>query len=492
MFSEIVSGISLFASWQAFSLVLIAIPIGLIFGVLPGLSGLTALAILIPFVYGMDPFIGLAFLISAHAITTTSGSLPSIFLGIPGTPPSAATVIDGYPLSKKGRGGYASGAAVSSSAIGGVLGCIAFALLIPVLQPIILSFGSPETFILMLIGLLFLATVGSGSVWLGLTAGMLGIFLSFFGYESISGIPRFWLGTEYLLDGLSLIPIALGLFAIPEIIKLVQSGKSISENKNERISYKDVFFGIRDTIKHWYTVLQSSIIGIIVGIVPGVGGETAPFVAYGAAKKKSKNPELFGHGSIEGVIAPESTNNSKDGGALVPTLALGIPGSSGMAILLGGFIVMGIQPGPEFLRNNMDIGIGLAFVLGFSNILGALLVLIFLPFLAKVTLIPGRVLAPILLMLVVLGSYSIMNSLLDVVFTLLFGAIAYGFDKINLSRPALLLGFVLGASVERYLNLSLNFHGPGFLFRPITMTIIGLAILVILSPYIIKRYKRKA
>mgnify|MGYP005810678091 CR=1 FL=1 len=492
MWSNIIDGLGLFSNWQALSAVLIAIPIGLIFGILPGLSGLTALAILIPFVYGMEPFVGLAFLIAAHAVTTTSGALPSILLGIPGTPPSAATVIDGYPLSKQGRGGYASGAALASSAIGGVLGCVAFALLIPILQPIILSFGSPETFILMLIGLLFLASVGSGSTWSGLVAGMFGIFLSFFGYEAISGIPRFWMGSEYLLDGLNLIPIALGLFAVPEIIKLIQNGKPIaSEADNRSIAFSDVFSGMRDTLKHWITVVQSALIGIIVGLVPGVGGETAPFVAYGAAKKRSKEPKKFGDGAIEGVIAPESTNNAKEGGALVPTLALGIPGSSGMAVLLGGFIVMGIQPGPEFLRNNSDIGIGLAAVLGFSNVLGALLVILFMPYLARVTLIPGRILAPILLMLVVLGAYTTHNSFIDVIFTLLFGLVAIALEKAKLSRAALLLGFVLGAAVERYLNLSLNFHGPAFIFRPITLTIIIIAAVIFIFPYISKLVRKR-
>jgi putative tricarboxylic transport membrane protein len=205
----ILGGLALFARTDALIAIMIAVPIGLVFGVLPGLSGLTTLAILIPFIYGMEPFVGLAFVIAAHAVTTTSGAIPSILIGIPGTPPSAATVIDGFPLSQKGRGGYACGAALMASAVGGVMGCIIMAILLPVLQPIILSFGAPETFMLILIGLLFLASVGSQSIWKGLIAGVFGIFLSFVGYEAISGVPRFWLGYEYFLDGFRLVPLAL-------------------------------------------------------------------------------------------------------------------------------------------------------------------------------------------------------------------------------------------------------------------------------------------
>lgn len=487
MFDALLGGLELFARVDALVAILIAVPIGLVFGVLPGLSGLTTLAILIPFIYGMDPFVGLAFVIAAHAVTTTSGAIPSILIGIPGTPPSAATVIDGYPLSQQGRGGYACGAALVSSAVGGVMGCIMMALLLPILQRIILSFGSPETFMLILIGLLFLASVGSTSIWKGLIAGVLGIFLSFVGYEAISGVPRFWMGSEYLLDGLRLIPLALGLFAIPEIVELTKHGRPIAVSMpKDSLRQREIWRGAAEVFRNWKITGQSGIIGVLVGIIPGVGGETAPFVAYGAAQKISKNPKAFGKGAIEGVIAPESTNNSKEGGALVPTLALGIPGGAGMAILLGAFIVLGLQPGPEFMRNNMDIGMGLAVVLGFANVIAALAMILVMPYLARVTQVPGRILAPLLLCLVVLGAYSSANNWMDVVFALGFGVVGYVLKSLNFSRAALLLGFVLGASVERYFSLSMNLYGIEFLLRPITLTLIALTALVLALPAILR------
>lgn len=491
MLDAVMGGLRLFATGDAFLAIIIAVPIGLVFGVLPGLSGLTALAILIPFIYGADPFVGLAFLVAAHAVTTTSGAVPSILIGIPGTPPSAATVIDGYPLAQQGRGGYACGAALMSSAIGGVVGCIVMAMLLPVLQPIIMSFGSPETLMLILIGLLFLASVGSTSIWKGLVAGILGIFLSFFGYEAVSGVPRFWLGAEYFLDGLRLIPLALGLFAIPEVVDLTKHGRPIANKAPEgALTQREIWKGAYETVRHWKITAQSSLLGVLVGIVPGVGGETAPFVAYGAAQKISSEPKKFGKGAVEGVIAPEATNNSKEGGALVPTLALGIPGGAGMAVLLGGFIVLGLQPGPQFMRDNMDIGLGLAMVLGFANILAAATMIILMPYLARVTRIPGHVLAPLLLVLVVLGSYTSNNDPLDVVFALAFGVVGYVLKSLNFSRAALLLGFVLGASAERYLALSLNLYGPGFVMRPITLTLICLTVLFLAFPLIRRLVRR--
>ena len=488
MLATIADGLGLFLAPAPFLAILIAVPIGLIFGVLPGLSGLTALAILIPFVYGMDPFTGLAFLVAAHAVTTTSGAVPSILLGIPGTPPSAATVIDGYPLAQAGRGGYACGAALASSAVGGVIGCLVMMVLLPVLQPVILAFGSPETFVLIVIGLLFLASVGSDSLPKGLIAGVFGIFLSFIGYEAVSGVPRFWFGAEYLLDGLDLIPLALGLFAVPEIVALTRSGRPIAaETPPGSLGQREIWRGAAEVARHWRTTLQSSLIGVFVGIVPGVGGETAPFVSYGAAQKTvgADARRRFGRGAVEGVIAPEATNNAKEGGALVPTLALGIPGGAGMAVLLGAFIVLGLQPGPDFMRQSMDIGIGLAFVLGFANLLAAAAMILAMPWLARVTAIPGHVLAPSLMVLVVLGAYASGSDPLDVVFALAFGIVGHVMKVLSFPRAALLLGFVLGASAERYLSLSLNFHGLGFVFRPIVLGLIAATLAVFLLPPVI-------
>lgn len=482
MFDSLVGGFLLFLDVDVLVAMAIAIPIGLVFGILPGLSGITALAVLLPFVYGMEPLAGLAFLLSAHAITYTGGSVTAIVLGIPGSPPNAATVIDGFPLSQKGQSGYAIGAALTSSALGGVVGVAALVVVLPFLQPIVTSFGSPETFLLALLGITYLAVLGQGAMVKGLIAGGLGIFLALFGYQRITGVPRFWLESDYLLDGFRLIPLVIGLFAIPEILAL-STGRAIApDHSAAQLSWRQVWAGVRAATGARWLLLRSSLIGVFVGIVPGVGGETATFVAYAAAKQTAANPDQFGNGAIEGVIAPESANNAKEGGALIPTLALGIPGSAGMVVLLGGFLLLGLDPGPDFLDNHMDTAVGLALVLALANVVAALLVFALASQIIKITVVRGTVLAPLLLVLIVLGTYSAGNDPADVLFVFVFGALGYVLKEFDYSRPALLLGFVLGPLLETYLHISLQAYGPWFFTRPIALAIAALIVLGLAWP----------
>lgn len=471
-------------------LILAAIPIGLVFGILPGLGGLTAIAILIPFIYGMDPLPGLAFLLAAHAVIYTGGSVTAIMLGIPGSPPNAATVMDGYPLSQQGRAGYAIGAALTASAVGGVIGVVVLILLLPFLQPVVEAFASPETFFLALLGIAFIGAMGESHPLKGLIAGALGIFLASFGTQQVTGVPRFWLGTDYLLDGFRLVPLALGLFAVPEIIVMMSTGRSVAPPDGGRqILWSQVGAGVAAVFRRGWLTLRSSIIGVFVGIIPGVGGETSPFVAYAAARQASAEPERFGQGSIEGVIAPESSNNAKEGGALVPTLAFGIPGSAGMALLIGGFLVLGLEPGPEFLKRHLDLAFGLALVVAVANILAAAVMLALATKISLITRIHGYVLGPLLLVLVVLGAYSTQNNAVDVWFVFVFGVLGYLMRELHFSRPALLLGFVLGKPLETYLHISLEAYGPLFFTRPLSLLIAALTLAGVLWPLLRKQRK---
>jgi TctA family transporter len=463
---------------------LFGLPLGLIIGLLPGLSGITAFAFLIPFTFGMSPMVGLAFLLAAYAAVSQGGSMTAIILGVPGEVPNAATVIDGYEMTKQGRAGEAIGAALMGSALGGLFGCVLLAILLPILQPIILSFASPENFFLALAGIAFIAVLSSGSPAKGLIAGALGIFMSLFGYSPTDGVPRFWLGIDYMLDGFRLVPLALGLFAVPEIYALLASGKTIAQGDKamEPISLRQVVRGGLAVFSHLGVFFRSSAIGSVIGIMPGVVGATAPFVAYATAKQTSPNPETFGTGRIEGVIAPESSSNAKEGGALVPTLALGIPGSASMALMLGAFVILGLQPGPEFLVKHMDLAFGLAVILAFGNIGSSVLMFLLSRYLIYITLVPGKALAPILLVLIVIGAYSGENNFIDVIFVFIFGALGIAMVRLGYNRPALLLGFVLGETIERYYQVSLNAYGPFFFMRPISLTIIALALLALIWP----------
>ena len=462
---------------------LLGLPLGLIIGLLPGLSGITAFAFLMPFTFGMSPLIGLAFLLSAYAAVSQGGSMTAIVLGVPGEVPNAATVIDGYAMTKQGRAGEAIGAALMASALGGLFGCVLLAILLPILQPIILSFASPENFFLALAGIAFIAVLSAGAPIKGLIAGALGIFMSMFGYSPTDGVPRFWLGIDYMLDGLRLVPLAMGLFAVPEILVLMSSGKTIARGGTmEPISFHQVIKGGLAVFKHLALFFRSSALGSIIGIMPGVGGATAPFVAYAAGKQMSKDPESFGTGRIEGVIAPESSSNAKEGGALVPTLALGIPGSASMALMLGAFIVLGLQPGPEFLIKHMDLAFGLAMILAFGNVASSVLMFLLSKSLVYVTRVPGNVLAPILLVLVTLGTYSAENNPIDVLFVFIFGILGVTMLRLGYNRPALLLGFVLGETIERYYQVSVHAYGPTFFMRPISIAIIVAALVCMLWP----------
>jgi TctA family transporter len=471
-----------------FVIMLAAIPFGLVFGIVPGLSGLTALAILLPFIYGMEPLAGLALLLSAHAVIYTGGSVSAILLGIPGSPPNAATVVDGYPMARQGRGGQAMGAALMASGLGGVFGVLVLVAILPVLEPIVLSFGSPETFFLALMGVTFIAVVGEGPMQKGLIAGALGIFLALFGYQSVTSVPRFHFGSDYLLDGFRIIPLALGLFAIPELIALSAKGKSVAQQGDvSQVTFRHVMEGCAAVLTHWWLFLKSSAIGAIVGIVPGVGGETSPFVAYAAAKQSSRTAASYGKGNIEGVIAPESSNNAKEGGALVPTLAFGIPGSTGMALLLGGFLILGLEPGPEFLKEHMDLGVGLAMVVAIANILAAAVMILLAKYIARLTFVRGHILAPLLIAVVVLGTYASKNNEMDVVYVFIFGALGYLMKELNYSRAPLILGFVLTNSIESYLHISLRSFGATFFLRPISLLIIALLVLGIAWPSLMRR-----
>jgi TctA family transporter len=460
----------------------IALPIGLVVGLLPGLSGLSAFAFLIPFTFGMHPLVGLGFLLASYAAVSQGGSMTAILIGVPGEVPNAATVIDGYQLSKAGRAGEAIGAALMASALGGLFGCVLLLVLLPVMQPVILAFASPENFFVALAGIAFIAVLSAGAPVKGLIAGALGVFFSLFGYDPTEGIPRFWLGFDYMLDGIRLVPLALGLFAIPEILALMSTGKSISQGTVEPISFRQGFKGALSVFKYWGTFLRSSAIGSVVGIMPGVGSSAATFVAYAAARSASKEPEQFGRGSIEGVIAPESSSNAKEGGALVPTLALGIPGSASMALLLGAFLIFGLQPGPEFLAKHMDLALGLALILAIANVGSSVLMFALSNFLTYITRIPGHILAPILLVLVVIGAYAAENNIGDVAFVFILGALGVAMERFGYNRPALLLGFVLGELLERNLEISLAAYGPFFFLRPISLAIIVAALACMLWP----------
>ncbi len=470
------------AGYDPFIFMMVGIAIGFAVGILPGLGGATTLALMLPFIYTMDPTTAFAFLLGSHAVTATTGDITSVLFGVPGEGITAATVVDGHAMAKRGEAGRALGAALMSSLVGAIFGAFALALAIPIVQPLVLSIGAPEFLMLSVLGITFLASLSGGNLAKGLTMGGFGLMLAMVGLDAITSVSRFTLdpilGNQnalFLWDGLSLVAVTVGLFAIPEIIELGTQGSSIARDTPNRLG--GVMQGVRDTFRHWKLVLRCSAIGTYIGLIPGLGGGPAQWVAYAHAAQSGSNEIRFGQGAVEGVLGPGAANNSKEGGSLVPTIAFGVPGSVGMAILLGAFIIQGIVPGPDLLNPDKHLTLTFSFVwiIVLSNIVTVGFSFLFLKQLARVTFVKGTYLIPFLLLLIFLGGFAVKNSFGDMIVVLLFGALGWLMIRYDWQRPPLLLGLVLGRIAADNLFLTTKIYGMSWVARP-GVIIIGIMI----------------
>lgn len=483
MFSAALEGLKGVFAPQAFWLMMFGVVLGNIVGFVPGLGGNFLLAVLIPFVFGMNPVAAFALLLGAHAVTATGGSISAILFNTPGTGPNAPTCFDGFEMTKKGQAGRALGAALWSSAVGGVIGAVALMAAIPVMRPIVLSFGPPEFFMLTVLGICFIGSLGGESPIKGLLAGLLGLSLSLVGEDPSTGVVRFAFGSLYLWDGIKQVPVVIGLFAVAEMIALGIKGGSLVSG--EMAEVKDsVWQGVVDVFRHWWLTVKCSVMAVIIGFLPGLGGEAAAFFTYGYAQRTSKSRETFGKGNVEGVIAPEAANNAKEGGALIPTVGFGVPGSSGMAILLGAFLILGLTPGPKMLREHLSLVFAMAWTLAIANVIGAVQTLVFAKPMARLTFLRGSLLIPLVLLFAVLGSFTTSNSMGDLMVTLVFGILGYFMKEYGYPKAPLVLGLVLGRIAEVNLHISYTLFGLGFLLRPITFVLLLLVLWSVIGPVI--------
>src|SRR5579885_385997 len=385
-------------TWPTFGFMLVGIAIGFAVGILPGLGGPTALALMLPFIFDMKPVDAFAFLLGMLSVTATTGDITSVLFGVPGEATTAATILDGYPMTKRGEAGRALGAALMSSLVGAVIGAFALAAVIPVVQPLVLSLGTPEFFMLAIVGITFVASLSSGAVRRGLIAGGLGLLLSFVGLDPQSGTQRFTFGLLYLWEGVSLIPVTIGLFAVPEIIELAVKGTSIAERRVGEIG--GVLQGVKDTFRYWGVTVRCSLLGTFVGMIPGLGGSIAQWLAYAHAVQSSPDKSRFGQGDVRGVLGPGAANNSKEGGNLITTVAFGIPSTVVMAILLGAFLIQGLVPGPDMLTKNLHITFSLVWIIVVTNIITVGVCFLFLNQLVKITYVRAHLLVPFLILLI--------------------------------------------------------------------------------------------
>jgi putative tricarboxylic transport membrane protein len=468
---------------HAFFFMLVGIFIGFWVGILPGLGGAATLALMLPFIYNMDPTSAFAFLLGSSAVTATTGDITSVLFGVPGEGISAATIVDGHPMAKNGEAGRALGAALMSSLVGAIFGAFALALALPVVGPLVLSIGSPEFFMLAILGITFLAALSGGNIVKGFVAGGFGLTLSMVGLDPVRGAPRFILepvlGEDlslFLWDGVALVSVAVGIFAIPEIIDIAVQGTGIAREKVGKLG--GVMEGVKDTFRHWWLVIRCSALGAYVGFLPGIGGGTAQWIAYAHAVQSSPDKDRFGKGAVEGVLGPGAANNSTRGGDLVTTVAFGIPSSISTAILLGAFLIQGIVPGPDLLDPAKHLALTSSFVwiIIVANIITVAVCFLFLNQLAKITFVRGSLLIPFLLLLICIGAFTVKNSFGDIIVMLIFGGLGWLMVQFDWPRPPLLLGLVLGSIAERNLWIATRGYGTEWITHPGVLIIAVIAV----------------
>jgi TctA family transporter len=482
---------------QTLLLMLVGIALGFAVGLLPGLGGAVTLALMLPFTVGLEPVQAFAFLLGMLAVTSTAGDITSVLFGVPGEATSAATVLDGHPLTKRGQAGRALGAVLSSSALGAAFGAIVLVLVIPVVRPLVLSFGPAEFFVLTVLGLTFVVALSGRQMLKGLLMALFGVMVAMVGIDPQEGVPRYAFGELYLWAGIPLVPVVVGLFGGTELLLLMLSRNSIARSTDPvpagegTRDITGIGQGVRDTLARWWLVIRSSAIGVGVGMVPGVGGSVAQFLAYGHAQQTSKHPELFGHGSIEGVIAAGAVNNAKDSGSLIPTVAFGIPGGAATAVLLSAFLVVGLDPGPEMLTSDLPVTLSMAWVTILANIVAVAVGFLLVRQLIKITTLPGTYIVPVLLMLLTIGAYTASNNFGDVLVMLAAAVIGVLCVRWDWPRVPFLLAVVLGSIAERYLFLSVSLYGVTWLTRPFVLVVAAILVLTLTLPLWRRRRARR-
>jgi putative tricarboxylic transport membrane protein len=458
-----------------FIMLIAGVLMGMAIGILPGLGGITGMTILLPVIYGMEVHSAFALLIGMVAVIPTSDTFPSVMMGIPGSSASQATILDGYPLAKKGEAARALGAAFTASLIGGLFGAMVLTIIIPIARPIVLLFASPELFMLALLGISMVGVLSGQKPIKGFITAGIGLMIGALGDAPAVPEYRYAFGIDYLMDGVPLVIVGLGLFAVPEIIDLLIKGRSISRVATLGKGWLD---GVKDALNHKFIILRCSVIGVIVGFLPGLGGSVVDWIAYGHVVQTSKDRENFGRGDIRGVIAPESANNAKEGGGLIPTFLFGIPGSGSMAVFLGGLLILGIEPGPSMVGENVDLIYTAIWSLALANVFGAGLSIFLSKPITRLTIIPFSYLAPFLVLIITFASYQASRSWGDLFALLLMGLLGWIMKQYGWPRPAALIGFVLSDNLETYLFISVQRYGFGWMARP---GVLALALIILAS-----------
>jgi len=462
-----------FANPVHWGMLMAGVMAGTVIGILPGLGGIACVAILLPFIYTLDVHTAMILLVGSLAVVHTSDTITSVLIGTPGSAAAAATVLDGHPLAKQGQAARALSAAFLSSMIGGLIGAVFLTLSLPIARPLVLLFGSPELLMLCILGLSFAGFLTGGAPLKGGLAACLGLLLGSVGSAPADAVDRYTFGQLYLLDGIPLVGVALGIFGIAEIIDLLAKGGRIAE----RIGLGHGWLqGAKDVVQHWGIVLRGSLIGVWAGILPGIGATAGSWMSYGHVVAMARDRDKFGKGDIRGVIAPESANNSVEAGDFIPTLLFSVPGGAPAAILLGALFFYGIQPGPRMVQENLDLIFTIIWSFAIANTIGAALCFLLSPALARLTWIPFARLAPAIVVTIFFGAFQSSQHFGDIYAMLGLGLLGWLMKQLGWARAPFLVGFVLTKPTEQYLWLSISRYDFEWLLRP-GVIVMGLVLL---------------
>ncbi len=480
---------------------ILGVVMGLCIGVFPGLGGIAGLSLLLPFMFGMDPILGLALMVGMVAVVPTSDTFASVLMGIPGSSASQATVLDGFPMAKKGQAARALSAAFASSLFGGLVGAAFLTVFILIARPIVLEFRTPELLMITIFGLSMVGVLAGRVALKGIVAAGLGMLVGTIGEGAAEGelrfIPSDWVFAEtgsaaftiyqYLGSGLKLVIVGLGIFAIPEIVALLRQNRAISDRSPLGGGW---LLGVRDWFSNIWLSVRCSIIGVVVGVIPGLGGSVVDWIAYGHSVQTTKDKSKFGSGEVRGVIGPESSNNAKEGGGLVPTLLFGIPGSGSMAIFIGAIALLGsgnIEVGPSMLQNNLDFTYAIVWLLALANVVGTLICIAASGGIARLTTIPFALLAPFLFMIISFAAFQSGQNLMDLVALFAVGLLGIMMRRFDWSRPAFLIGFVLATPAENFANQAIQIassrfrksfeEGIDYIFSPIVIILLIITVI---------------
>lgn len=497
IFQVWMSGLENLFVFKDMAYLFLGVAFGMVFGLVPGLGGTTGLTLVIPLTFALDASTAIAFSAGVMGSVPMGSSISAILINAPGSAPNAATCLDGFPMAQQGKGGMAIGAAASANALGGIFGTFFLLAIIPLAQQIVLSFGPPQLFLMCVFGLIVVSLTSGGRLLEGLMVGLLGLMISTIGYDAVTGEIRYAFGVPYLWNKIPLVPALIGLFPITQMVRLFVGGKTIAETHN-KFRMAETMEGVLASFKHWRVVLSGSLIGTVIGAIPGVGGVVAAFASYTVVSQTASDKESFGKGNIKGVIAPEAAINAKDCSTLVPTLAFGIPGSAEMAVFLAILILHGVDPGPLLLLNHQSLIYELIWALVAACVFASVAGIFLAKPLSRITILRTNILVPMVIAISILGSWAVNQTIGNILVTLAFAVIGTVLTAVDYPRLPLVISLILGAEIERYYDQSVmisNGNPAVFLQSPVSLillVLVGLTALFLPGRYAFKRLRDRA